>query len=54
MDTAMWRSMRVGGRHGMRSSLTKPSCQVLAQNTHPHMPPEKGRKALLEHLRQGM
>ena len=31
-----------------------PSCQFLAQNTHPHTPPEKGRKALLERLRQGM
>jgi transposase-like protein len=30
------------------------SCQVLAQNTHPYMPAEKGRKALLERLRQGM
>ena len=26
----------------------------LAQNTHPYMPAEKGRKALLERLCQGM
>ena len=31
-----------------------PSCQFLAQNTHPHTSPEKGRKALLERRRQGM
>jgi hypothetical protein len=30
------------------------SCQLLAQNTHPHTSPEKGRKALLERLCQGM
>src|SRR6266568_1818756 len=30
------------------------SCQFLAQNTHPYTSPEKGRKALLERLRQGM
>ena len=30
------------------------SCQVLAQNTHPYTSPEKGRKALLERLCQGM
>jgi transposase len=30
------------------------SCQFLAQNTHPYMSPEKGRKALLERLRQRM
>jgi hypothetical protein len=30
------------------------SCQDLAQNTHPYMPPKKGRKALLERLCQGM
>src|SRR5262249_7533306 len=29
------------------------SCQFLAQNTHPYTSPEKGRKALLERLRQG-
>jgi hypothetical protein len=29
-------------------------CQLLAQNTHPYTPLEKGRKALLERLRQGM
>ena len=31
-----------------------PSCQFLAQNTHTYTPLEKGRKALLERLRQGM
>src|ERR1043165_2138635 len=31
-----------------------PSCQVLAQNTHPYTPLEKGCKALLERLRQGV
>jgi hypothetical protein len=30
------------------------SCQFLAQNTHPYTSPEKGRKALLERLCQGM
>jgi len=30
------------------------SCQFLAQNTHSDTPLEKGRKALLERLRQGM
>jgi hypothetical protein len=30
------------------------SCQVLAQNTHPYTPLEKGCKALLERLRQGV
>jgi hypothetical protein len=30
------------------------SCQFLAQHTHPYMSPEKGRKALLERLRQRM
>ena len=34
--------------------LDTPSCQFLAQNTHPHTSPEKGRKALLERRRQGM
>jgi hypothetical protein len=32
----------------------KLSCQFLAQNTHPYTSLEKGRKALLERLRQGM
>ena len=31
-------------------TVTKHSCQLLAQNTHPHTSPEKGRKALLERL----
>jgi hypothetical protein len=30
------------------------SCQFLAQHTHPYTSLEKGRKALLERLRQGM
>jgi hypothetical protein len=34
--------------------LVAASCQFLAQNTHPYMSPEKGRKALLERLRQRM
>ena len=35
-------------------SLSKRSCQFSVQNTHPYTPLEKGRKALLERLRQGM
>jgi hypothetical protein len=38
----------------LRLSRDLLSCQLLAQTTHPYMPSEKGRKALLEHLRQGM
>jgi hypothetical protein len=30
------------------------SCQFLAQTTHLYTSPEKGRKALLERLREGM
>src|SRR5262252_999763 len=39
---------------GWRDMAQLRSCQFLAQNTHPYTSPEKGRKALLERLRQRM
>ena len=52
-----WAKMRAvaeGAALASQQLWPRGSCQFLAQNTHPYMPAEKGRKALLERLRQGM
>ena len=55
MKISAWGGL--GGSSGSGNHLEKGSlcsCQFLAQNTHPYTPPEKGCKALLERLCQGM